>query len=138
MRYSVKLFLVLGVIFMVFAAVYVVWGLNYLPDRVEPVGIVGLLLSGFFFWFLAGYLHVSDRVLDAAPEDDLRGNIEQVQGEYGFFSPYSWWPLWLALAAALLFLGIAMGWWVFAIGALLGIPALLGWTFEYFKGQHAN
>ena len=23
-------------------------------------------------------------------------------------------------------------------GDLLGIPALIGWTFEYFKGQHAN
>ncbi|MDO5501741.1 MAG: cytochrome c oxidase subunit 4 [Actinomycetia bacterium] len=138
MRYTVKLFTVLGIFFVVTSVVYTVWGLNYLPDRVEPVGIVGLVLSAFFFWFIAFYVHISDRNLPPAPEDDLRGNIDQIQGDYGFFSPYSWWPLWLSLAAALLFLGIAMGWWIFAMGVLLGVPALLGWTFEYFKGQHAN
>jgi hypothetical protein len=31
-----------------------------------------------------------------------------------------------------------MGWWIFAIGVFIGVPALIGWTFEYFKGQHAN
>lgn len=138
MRYTVKLFTVLGVFFVIVGAIYTVWGMNYLPDRFEPVGIVGLLLTTLFFWFIAGYLHVTDRRLDPAPEDDLRGNIEQVQGDFGFFSPHSWMPLFLAFAAALLFLGIAMGWWIFAIGAFLGIPALIGWTFEYFKGQHAN
>lgn len=138
MRYTAKLFTVLGAIFVVFAAVYTVWGLNYLPDRTEPVGIVGLILTALFFWFIAGYVYVTDNRLDPAPEDDPRGNIEQVQGDFGFFSPHSWMPLFLAFSAALLFLGIAMGWWIFAIGAFLGIPALIGWTFEYFKGQHAN
>jgi hypothetical protein len=138
MRYTVKLFTVLGVFFIIAASIYTVWGTIYLPNRFEPVGIIGLLLSAFFFWFIAGYLHVTERRLDPAPEDDLRGNIEQVQGDFGFFSPHSWQPLFLAVAAALLFLGIAMGWWVFAVGVFLGIPALIGWTFEYFKGQHAN
>lgn len=138
MQYSVKLFTFLGGCFVVVAVIYTVWGMAYLPDRAEPVGIVALLLSGFFFWFIAGYLFVTHRVHDPAPEDDLRGNIEQIQGEYGFFSPYSWQPLFLSVAASLLFLGIAIGWWIFAIGVLIGVPALIGWTFEYFKGQHAN
>lgn len=138
MRYSVKLFVFLGSFFVMLMTIYTLWGTLYLPDRFEPVGIVALLLSGFFFFFIAFYLHVTDRNLDPAPEDDLRGNIEQVQGDFGFFSPYSWWPLILASAAALLFLGIAMGWWIFAIGVFIGVPALIGWTFEYFKGQHAN
>ncbi|NLX00250.1 MAG: cytochrome c oxidase subunit 4 [Actinomycetales bacterium] len=138
MRYSVKLFTFLGAFFILLTTVYTVWGINYLPDRFEPAGMVALLLTGFFFFFIAFYLHITDRSLDPAPEDDPRGNIEQYQGDYGFFSPYSWWPLVLALAAALLFLGIAMGWWIFAIGAVIGVPALIGWTFEYFKGQHAN
>lgn len=138
MKYTVKLFLFLAACFGLVGVIYVIWGMNYLPERFEPVGIIGLFLTGVFFTFIAGYLYVSDRVLDPAPEDDLRGNIEQVQGDYGFFSPYSWMPLFLAFAAALLFLGIAIGWWIFAIGVLLGVPALVGWTFEYFKGQHAN
>ena len=61
----------------------------------------------------------------------------QVEGEFGFFSPYSWWPLWLGLTAALCFLGLAVGWWLFIIGASLGVFAVIGWTFEYFKGEHA-
>src|SRR5690606_23365766 len=138
MRYTVKLFTVLGAIFIGIAAIYVIWGLNYLPDRSEPVGIIGLLLTGLFFFFIAGYLHITEKNLEPAPEDDLRGNVEQHEGDYGFFSPYSWMPLFLAFSAALLFLGIAMGWWIFAIGALLGVPALIGWTFEYFKGRYAN
>jgi hypothetical protein len=52
------------------------------------------------------------------------------------FSPYSWWPLWLGLSAAICFLGLAVGWWVFAIGAFFAVPALIGWTFEYWKGAH--
>lgn len=138
MRYTVKLFMVLGVFFIVVASIYTFWGTIYLPDRFEPVGIVGLLVSALFFWFIAGYLHVTERNLDPAPEDDLRGNIDQVQGDFGFFSPHSWMPLFLAFSAALLFLGVAMGWWIFAIGVFIGIPALVGWTFEYFKGEHSN
>jgi len=138
MRYTVKLFVVLALAFLFVTVVYVVWGLKYLPERYEPVGIVGLMLSGFFFFFIAGYLHLTERNLDPAPEDDLRGNIEQQQGDYGFFSPYSWTPLALAFSAALLFLGVAMGWWIFAIGVLLGVPALVWWTFEYFRGRYAN
>ena len=33
------------------------------------------------------------------------------------------------------FLGLAVGWWLFIIGAFFAIPALVGWTFEYWKGQ---
>lgn len=138
MRYSVKLFTFLGSFFIVMTVIYLFWTMNAMPDGVESVGVVGLILTAGFFLFIAGYLHVTDRVLDPAPEDDLRGNIDQIQGEFGFFSPHSWQPLFLAFAAALLFLGVAVGWWIFAIGVLVGLPALLMWTFEYFKGEHAN
>ena len=35
------------------------------------------------------------------------------------------------------FLGLAVGWWLFIIGASIGVVGLVGWTFEYFKGEHA-
>ena len=86
-----------------------------------------------------------DRVVpldDAAPargdpSDDPLGDIDEIQGDYGFFSPHSWWPLFLGAAAALCFLGLAVGWWMFIIGAFFAVPALVGWTFEYWKGEHA-
>ena len=46
-----------------------------------------------------------------------------------------------ALARAVggrLFLGLAVGWWLFIIGAFFGIVAIVGWTFEHFKGEYAN
>ena len=70
-------------------------------------------------------------------EDDPLGEIEDIQGDYGFFSPHSWWPLFLAGSGALVFLGLAVGWWLFVIGVFVGVPAVVGWTFEYWKGPHA-
>ena len=74
--------------------------------------------------------HIVHTTLDQMAEQ------EEADPDYGFFSPYSWWPLWLGLSAAICFLGLAVGWWVFAIGAFFAVPALIGWTFEYWKGAH--
>lgn len=64
--------------------------------------------------------------------------MEEGSGEQGFFSPHSWWPLPLATAGALCFLGMAIGWWLFYIGAGIGIVALIGWVYEYSRGEHAH
>jgi hypothetical protein len=77
------------------------------------------------------------RKLEVDPSDDPLGEIDDLSGEYGFFSPHSWQPLFLALAAATCFLGLAVGWWLFIIGVFFAIPAVVGWTFEYWKGPHA-
>ena len=71
------------------------------------------------------------------PEDDPAAPISAAEGEYGFFSPHSWWPLPLAAGAALMFLGLAVGWWLLIIGSVVGGMALIGWTFEYFRGENA-
>jgi hypothetical protein len=44
----------------------------------------------------------------------------------------------LGCAAATAVLGIAVGWWIFFIGAGIGIVALVGWVFEYSRGDHAH
>ena len=63
--------------------------------------------------------------------------ISAAEGEYGFFSPHSWWPLALAASAAVVFLGLAVGWWLVIIGICLTGLATIGWTFEYFRGENA-
>ncbi|HQH08211.1 MAG TPA: cytochrome c oxidase subunit 4 [Phycicoccus sp.] len=102
----------------------------------EWVGVVGMIMAGLLGAMIAFYLWRTRIKLPMDPSDDLRGEIDQISGDYGFFSPYSWWPLWLAASAALIFLGLAAGWWIVAIGTLFVIPALVGWTFEYWKGAH--
>ena len=106
--------------------------------RVEWVGTVALLLSfllcamcGGFFWFVS-------RRIDLRPEDRSDGEIADGAGELGFFPPYSWWPLWCSLTLSVIVLGVVMAWWLFVIGVVLGLLALQGWIFEYYRGEHAH
>lgn len=127
-----RVVLMLGVFALVMGTIYGFWN-----RWSEPVGVTALYLSAALGFMLAFYLWVTRRKIGPAPEDDPLGNIDDIQGDYGFFSPHSWWPLFLAGSAATMFLGLAVGWWLFIIGACVAVPALIGWTFEYFKGPHA-
>lgn len=132
MKIEYKFFLLLAVFF---APVGVIYGV--VTDWKEPVGPATLLLSSGLGLMIAFYLWVTARRLPERPEDNPSGEIAEQEGEYGFFSPHSWWPLALAGSAAVCFLGLAVGWWMFILGAAVACVALVGWTFEYFKGPHA-
>lgn len=113
--------------------IYGLWG-----EWSEPIGVVALTLTMLLGFMIAGYLNITRRKLDGVPpEDDPLGEISDIAGDYGFFSPHSWWPLWLGLSCALIFLGLAIGWWLVALGAMFVVPALVGWVFQYWKGPHA-
>ena len=75
---------------------------------------------------------------DPRPEDDPFGEIAQGAGAQGDFAPYSWWPLPVAVGAALTFAGLAVGWWLFLIGVGVGAIALVGWVFEFYRGEYAH
>ncbi len=133
MRAEYKLFGVVAAFFLPVALIY-----GFATHWREPVGFVGLLLCFGLGMMISFYLWATARRLPGErPEDNPAGEIDEQEGEYGFFSPHSWWPLALAGASALCFLGVAVGWWLFIIGAFLGVVALVGWTFEYFHGEHA-
>ncbi|HEX8972437.1 cytochrome c oxidase subunit 4 [Oryzihumus sp.] len=103
----------------------------------EPVGPVALMLTAGLSALIGFYLWWTGRKLDDRPEDDPFAPVEAAEGDYGFFSPHSWWPLPLAASAALTFLGLAVGWWLVVIGVVFGSFALVGWVFEYFRGERA-
>ncbi|GAB2879901.1 cytochrome c oxidase subunit 4 [Nocardioides pacificus] len=84
------------------------------------------------------YLGFHAARMEPRPEDRKDGEIAEGAGELGFFPPYSWWPLWCALAFSVLTLGVAVGWWLAIIGAGFGMIALAGWVFEYYRGEHAH
>jgi len=56
----------------------------------------------------------------------------------GFFSPWSWWPVMLAASLSLMFLGMAVGFWVTFIGVGLVAISLVGWVYEYYRGNFAH
>ncbi|HET8614039.1 MAG TPA: cytochrome c oxidase subunit 4 [Actinomycetales bacterium] len=115
------------------AAVYTI-----VTEWKEPVGSVALFLTGGLCIMIGWYLWFTSRHIDDRPEDDPAARVEDAAGEYGFFSPHSWWPLPLAGSAAIAFLGLAIGWWLVLLGGALGALALVGWVFEYWRGAHAH
>lgn len=125
-----------GLIGLFFGAVAVAYGL--VTEWAEPVGWVALALCAGLGFMIAFYLWIVARKLPLRPDDDEHGEIEMAEGPYGTFAPHSWWPLWLALSASIVFLGIAVGLWVAAFGAIIGVWAVCGWVFEYYTGEHAH
>ena len=103
--------------------------------QLEWIGFVALILSGLlcsmcggFFWFVA-------RRIDLRPEDRADGEIAEGAGEIGFFSPGSYWPFGIALAASVAGLGLVfVMWWLLAVGLILVIVAASAMIFEYYTG----
>lgn len=99
----------------------------------DPTGTTALALATGLGALVGTYLLVTARRMEPRPEDRDDADISDGAGELGFFSPYSWAPLWCAIAAATCFLGIVFGWWLFFIGAAFAVPAIGSMLFEYYS-----
>jgi Cytochrome c oxidase subunit IV len=132
MKVEFKLFVWIGGFFILVGILY-----GMLTQWREPVGPFGLLLCAGLSALIGFYLWWTGRKIGPRPEDDPLAEISDVEGEFGFFSPHSWWPLALGVSSAVVFLGLAVGWWLLIIGMCLAALATIGWTFEYFRGEHA-
>lgn len=114
-------------------------GGRWLDGRGDWTGTVALLMTALLTLMVTGYLGYHASRMDARPEDNKDAEVADGAGELGFFPPYSWWPLWCAMTAATMVYGIAIGaWWLFIIGTTLGVIALSGWVFEFYRGVHAH
>jgi hypothetical protein len=104
----------------------------------DPTGSTALALAVGLAFLTGFYVLFTGMRLPRRPEDDPQGEISQGTGEIGFFSPHSWWPLFLGLAAGTAALGVAIGWWLFLIGMLAIVFTAIGFVFEYYRGQFAH
>ena len=140
MRANSNLFWILGAFFWLADALYILWSLFYSEhDQVEWVGAVGMALSGILAFFLAFYLGRTHAAQGGeAPSDLTDANIDDGDPEMGDFSPWSWWPFVLAIALALVFLGLAIGTWISFIGAPIVIVSVIGWYYEYYRNNFAR
>jgi len=106
---------------------------------VEWVGAFVIGLSAILSAFVAFYLGRTNKSVGGLlPEDRLDANIDDGDPEQGFFSPWSWWPIMLAAGGALLFMGIAIGIWIAFIGTAITLISLVGWVYEYYRGNFAR
>lgn len=119
--------------FFFFAIAAVIYGIL----AAEPVGTVALAFTAGLAFLVGYYLLFTARRIDPRPEDSLTAEIADGAGELGFYSPHSWWPLPVAFFAAVSFLGIVIGWWLFIIGAIGGGLSVIGLVFEYYRGEPA-
>ncbi|SCL23258.1 cytochrome c oxidase subunit 4 [Micromonospora inyonensis] len=134
MRTEWKIFSVIAAFLLFVTILYGTWTAGD-AGRVEWVGTVALLLSfmlcamcGGFFWFVA-------RRIDLRPEDRADGEIADGAGEIGFFSPGSYWPFGLALAAAIAGFGLVIWqYWLIGLGLVAVVLAASGLLFEYYTG----
>lgn len=123
-----------------FAAGFVFFGIAAVIYGVlaeEPVGTVALAFTAGLAFLVGYYLLFTARRIDPRPEDSQTAEIAEGAGELGFYSPHSWWPLAVGFFAATSFLGVAVGWWLFIIGAIGSGLAVIGLVFEYYRGEPA-
>lgn len=133
MRNEARVFNWPAIFFIIAGLVY-----GYVTDWSEWVGLLAILLSGGMFFMVGVYFNMLTKRHGMRPEDNSEGMIAELAGEQGVYAPWSWWPLVLGLACALGFLALAVGWWMLAPAAVLAVIGLVGWVFEFSRGQHAH
>jgi len=137
MKANVSLWVILTVFFALDTALYAVWWfLTY--GGWEPIGTSVLAMLTFMSIFLTFYLWKTDRTQGVVPEDRLDANIEDGESEIGFYSPWSWWPVFLGAATALAFASLAVGWWLTFIAVPLALIGTVGFVFEHSRGHFAH
>lgn len=114
------------------AIFYVVVTIAYWLVGGEIVGITAMGLSAGLAALIAFYLwHSMKHIGGILPEDNLEGEIADGAGDLGFYSPYSWWPLLVALSACAAGLGLIIGWWLTLIGVGALAFSIIGFVTEY-------
>jgi hypothetical protein len=137
-RANTVLWWILAAFFIVVGVTYVVWSLLYY-GAVEWAGTVGLGLAAVASVFLAFYFSRLLRFQHGTlPEDLVDADVDDGDPELGFYSPWSWWPIFLAGSAALLLLGLAVGFWISLIGLPLLLLGIIGWVYEYYRGYFSH
>ncbi|GAA4451157.1 cytochrome c oxidase subunit 4 [Phytohabitans houttuyneae] len=133
MKTEWRIFGIVSAFLFVACAVYAWW--TWYDMELDWVGTVALLLSGLLTSMCGGFFWFVSRRIDPRPEDRPDAEVAEGAGEIGFFSPGSYWPFGLALAATVAGLGLVF-WmvWLLAAGMIAVTAATCGLLFEYYTG----
>ena len=104
----------------------------------EVIGTTVLAFTTFMCFLSGYYLLFTARRIDERPEDDLQAEVSDGAGDLGMFSPHSWMPLAVGASAAITTLGVVFGWWLAGMGVVLLVLSIMGFVFEYYRGDHAH
>jgi hypothetical protein len=133
-KVEARLFLGVAVALWLVAIAYGIWT-NVTQQHVEVVGVAALILSGGLLGIPGGFFWFVSRRIDPRPEDRSDAEIAEAAGDFGFFSPGSYWPVTLAGAAMVIGLALAFSQvWLVIVGVLFLMFAIGGLLFEYYIG----
>lgn len=127
-----------GIIFAGCAVFFAIVDAVYWYLSKDPTGTTALALSTGMTLMIGFFLLNTAHRIRPRPEDRQDAEVADGAGEYGFFSPHSWMPLFTAAAAAIVSLGIVFAWWIAILGGLVLIFAVMGFVFEYYRGEHVE
>ena len=137
MKSNVGVLIAMAVYFLLSTIGYVILS-NIYWGYTEPIGTIVIGLCVILSVFIAYYLYAGTKRTSVLPEDRLDADISDDSGEVGFFSPWSWWPLVLSASLAMLFLSLAVGWWLTYFALPFLIVSVIGFVFEYSRGANAH
>ncbi len=141
MKSQIGIWWMLTGFFFLVAAAYTVWSIvdpNH--GRVEWIGTIALLFASFMcalIGFFISLAHKGQKGVELL-EDRLDGEIDDADPELGHFAPWSWWPIVLAAAPAVGVLSLATAHFLIPVAAGLLVVGLVGWVYEFYRGNFAR
>lgn len=138
MKIEARVFELLTAFFFLVGIVYTIC--TFFSARgVEWAGVTAMFFSGGLTLLAGTFFRFVSRRVEIRPEDYEEAEVEDGAGELGFFSPHSWWPLLVALGAAMFAIGFATANFWFAIfSAVVIIGTAAGLVFEYHVGPEKH
>lgn len=138
MKTTAKIFWILALFFLIIGCIYGLLTGFYQPLGIETVGFPAILMLAGLAGMIGAVLQLSAKKFPGRPEDRLDGEVDEEAGVQGSFAPYSWQPLWASIGAAMVFTGVAAGWWIAALGAVFVIVGTVGWVMEFSVGKYRH
>lgn len=127
-----------GFLFALACAFYLIVATIYYLLTQDLIGTTVLALTAALSFLVAFYVLFTSKRVWPRPEDRWDADIDEADPDYGFFSPHSWWPLPVGFAAFLLALGLIFAVWLVVLGVTVLAIAIIGWVFEYYRGDFAR
>ena len=75
----------------------------------DPIGTTALALCAGLAALVAFYVLYTAKRVWPRPEDRGDANVDEADPEYGFFSPHSWWPLFIGVGPMVIAFGLVAG-----------------------------
>src|SRR5437763_16258913 len=130
-----------GIIFTIYAVFLGVVGVVYwslIDEKTETAGVVALLISMGLGALIGGYLLFTARRMEPRPQDLPDAEVADGAGEFGNFSPRSYWPFFIAFALFLAMLAVLVGIWLGLLAGVLVLYAVIGLVFEPYRTRYSH